>query len=176
MPFQEVESEAEASERASLRDVSAHLSGQQGAAGGPQAVTDVGDFIPIFTEEEIKQRVEQQEEAKAAEARALLHPEYSTRYGEYQPPWLRHSSRLRSPLLRLHNEIVEFCRLLAPTEAEAKQRQEALDAVAGVVSEIWPGATTELFGSFLTGLYTPTSDIDVVILNSRSSNVGDSLR
>lgn len=134
------------------------------------------DFIPLFNEDEILQNAEKALEKAKAQAAAVQHPDFNTRYGEYRPPWLRTGSRLRSPLLRLHNEVVEFCRLLAPTPAEAAQRQAAMDTVAAVVAELFPSASTQLFGSFATGLYTPTSDIDLVIMNSGAKSVQDALR
>ena len=71
---------------------------------------------------------------------------------------------------------MDFCRFAEPTAAEAASRAEAVARVRAVVSSIWPGARLEVFGSFATGLYLPTSDIDAVILDSACSSPADGLR
>ncbi|EYU44940.1 hypothetical protein ABFS82_13G074500 [Erythranthe guttata] len=88
--------------------------------------------------------------------------------------WFRANSRFKSPMLRLHKEILDFCEFLSPTPAEQESRNAAIEAVFGVIKYIWPSAETEVFGSFRTGLYLPSSDIDVVILDSnvRSPQIG----
>ena len=100
---------------------------------------------------------------------------------EGTPPWWPQGasktlSRMRSPLLRLHQEIVDFCRFTEPTAAEAAARAAAVARVRAVVTSIWPGAQLAVFGSFATGLYLPTSDIDAVILDSRCGDPGNGLR
>ncbi len=60
--------------------------------------------------------------------------------------------------------------------AEATARAEAVARVRAAVVSIWPSATLEVFGSFATGLYLPTSDIDAVILASGCAAPADGLR
>ena len=97
-------------------------------------------------------------------------------------PWMRSRSaatrcmETSSPLLRLHIEIVEFVRLMSPTVDEVDERMRTKEAVGDVVRSIWPSASVEVFGSFRTGLYLPSSDIDVVIMNSGCSNQADGLK
>ncbi|KAJ7300053.1 hypothetical protein O6H91_Y086900 [Diphasiastrum complanatum] len=74
--------------------------------------------------------------------------------------------RIRSPLLQLHQEIVNFCEFIAPTQEEEQERVAAIQRVCDVVKSIWPHCTVKVFGSSATGLFLPTSDVDVVILNS----------
>lgn len=97
------------------------------------------------------------------------------------PPWwptgaAKLLGKLRSPLLRLHSEIVDFCRFAEPTAGEASSRAAAVQRVRDVVTSIWPGARLEVFGSFATGLYLPTSDIDAVILDSACAAPAEGLR
>ncbi|XP_022139704.1 non-canonical poly(A) RNA polymerase PAPD5 [Momordica charantia] len=80
--------------------------------------------------------------------------------------WFRGNSRFKSPMLQLHKEIVDFCEFLSPTGEERDERDKAVERVFSVVKHIWPHCKVEVFGSFQTGLYLPTSDIDVVILGS----------
>ncbi|KAG8386317.1 hypothetical protein BUALT_Bualt03G0136400 [Buddleja alternifolia] len=80
--------------------------------------------------------------------------------------WFRANSRFKSPMLQLHKEILDFCDFLSPTPEEQDSRNAAIDSVFDVIKYIWPSAEVEVFGSFKTGLYLPSSDIDVVILDS----------
>ncbi|KAI3457464.1 hypothetical protein Pfo_014127 [Paulownia fortunei] len=88
--------------------------------------------------------------------------------------WFRANSRFKSPMLRLHKEILDFCDFLSPTPEEQESRNAAIESVFDVIKYIWPNAEAEVFGSFKTGLYLPSSDIDVVILGSnvRSPQIG----
>ncbi|KAL3652553.1 hypothetical protein CASFOL_002234 [Castilleja foliolosa] len=88
--------------------------------------------------------------------------------------WFRANCRFKSPMLRLHKEILDFCDFLSPTPEEQESRNAAIASVADVIKYIWPNAEVEVFGSFKTGLYIPSSDIDVVIMGSnvRSPQMG----
>ncbi|CAA2968971.1 non-canonical poly(A) RNA polymerase PAPD5 [Olea europaea subsp. europaea] len=75
--------------------------------------------------------------------------------------WFRANCRFKSPMLQLHRE-------------EQASRNAAVESVVEVIKHIWPKAKAEVFGSFKTGLYLPSSDVDVVILDSeiRSPQIG----
>ncbi|KAH7860969.1 hypothetical protein Vadar_020089 [Vaccinium darrowii] len=92
----------------------------------------------------------------------------------FEGGWFRASCRFRSPMLQLHKGILDFCNFLSPTPEEQASRNAAVWSVFEVVQYIWPNCKVEVFGSFKTGLYLPTSDIDVVILGSdiRSPQMG----
>ncbi|XP_042483611.1 terminal nucleotidyltransferase 4B [Macadamia integrifolia] len=81
--------------------------------------------------------------------------------------WFRANGRFKSPMLQLHKEILDFCSFLSPTPEEQASRAQAVDCVSEVIKYIWPHCRVEVFGSYRTGLYLPTSDIDVVILESK---------
>ncbi|CAA7402530.1 unnamed protein product [Spirodela intermedia] len=81
--------------------------------------------------------------------------------------WFRAGSRFRSPMVQLHKEILDFCDFISPTCEEEVDREAAVQRVFEVIKYIWPHCDVEVFGSFRTGLYLPTSDVDVVILNSK---------
>ncbi|KAG8077511.1 hypothetical protein GUJ93_ZPchr0007g6194 [Zizania palustris] len=81
--------------------------------------------------------------------------------------WFRGGRRFRSPMLQLHKEILDFCEFISPSTEEQSSRTTAVQAVSSVVEHIWPQCKVEVFGSFRTGLFLPTSDIDVVIFDSR---------
>ncbi|NP_001315985.1 nucleotidyltransferase family protein [Solanum lycopersicum] len=88
--------------------------------------------------------------------------------------WFRANCRFKSPMLQLHQEIIDFCEFLSPTLEEQASRNEAVECVFNVIKYIWPNCKPEVFGSFKTGLYLPTSDVDLVILGSeiRSPQIG----
>ncbi|KAL5989459.1 hypothetical protein ACLOJK_010351 [Asimina triloba] len=103
--------------------------------------------------------------------------------------WFRSDCRFKSPMLQLHKgkmffpllritdkislhaisspQILDFSDFVSPTEEEQANRAFAVQRVFEVVRYIWPHCKVEVFGSFKTGLYLPTSDIDVVILDSK---------
>ncbi|XP_010442950.1 PREDICTED: non-canonical poly(A) RNA polymerase PAPD5 [Camelina sativa] len=84
--------------------------------------------------------------------------------------WFSENSFSKIPMLQLHKEIVDFCDFLLPTQAEKAERDAAVASVSSVIKYIWPSCKVEVFGSYRTGLYLPTSDIDVVILESGLTN------
>lgn len=81
-----------------------------------------------------------------------------------------------SPRPRLFPELLELCELLQPTAEEAAARQAAVAAVAEVAGSLWPSARCEVFGSFATGLYVPTSDVDLVIMDSGCRDITSGLK
>ncbi|KAL8223678.1 hypothetical protein R6Q57_019153 [Mikania cordata] len=81
--------------------------------------------------------------------------------------WFRANCRFKSPMLQLHKEILDFCDFLSPTAEEEVSRNTAVESVSDVIKYIWPDCKVEVFGSFKTGLFLPSSDVDMVILESR---------
>ncbi|XP_076943790.1 uncharacterized protein LOC143614163 [Bidens hawaiensis] len=81
--------------------------------------------------------------------------------------WFRANCRFKSPMLQLHKEILDFCDFLSPTAEEQVSRNAAVEGVSDVIKYIWPNCKVEVFGSFKTGLFLPSSDVDMVILESR---------
>ncbi|KAG0489203.1 hypothetical protein HPP92_008014 [Vanilla planifolia] len=85
----------------------------------------------------------------------------------FETAWFRARSRFKSPMLQLHKEILDFSEFVSPTPEEQDKRTAAVNHVFEVVKYIWPHCRVEVFGSFRTGLYLPTSDIDAMILDSK---------
>jgi len=70
---------------------------------------------------------------------------------------------------RLHDEIILFTRYIAPRPEEFLMRNEVVDKITRVIKNEWPHAQVDIFGSFKTGLYLPTSDIDLVVFGDWTS-------
>lgn len=62
-------------------------------------------------------------------------------------------------IYRLHQEIEHFYAHMIPTPLEHAARLEVVSRIESTVLSLWPNARVEVFGSFRTGLYLPTSDI-----------------
>lgn len=65
---------------------------------------------------------------------------------------------------RLHEEIEHFYMYMSPTETEHLVRSTVVSRIQSTILSLWPQARVEVFGSFRTGLYLPTSDIDLVVI------------
>ncbi|XP_053182746.1 terminal nucleotidyltransferase 4A-like [Scomber japonicus] len=63
----------------------------------------------------------------------------------------------------LHEEIMDFFNFVSPRPEEEAMRRDVVNRIEHVIKDLWPTARVEIFGSFSTGLYLPTSDIDLVV-------------
>ncbi|XP_076449394.1 uncharacterized protein LOC143285846 [Babylonia areolata] len=77
-------------------------------------------------------------------------------------PWIRKNSYDPS-VLGLHHEIKDFFDYMSPRREEARMRDVVVSRIQMVIQQLWPKAEVKIFGSFKTGLYLPTSDIDLVV-------------
>ncbi|KAJ8002853.1 hypothetical protein DPEC_G00163280 [Dallia pectoralis] len=76
-------------------------------------------------------------------------------------PWK--TRNYSSGILGLHEEIQDFYAYMSPRQEEERMRTDVVDRIERVIKELWPTADVQVFGSFSTGLYLPTSDIDLVV-------------
>ncbi|CAL8086896.1 unnamed protein product [Orchesella dallaii] len=79
-------------------------------------------------------------------------------------PWLNTNVPYGSGIIGLHQEIEDFFNYMSPTPEEHHLRLRVVHRIKEVISGLWPEAIVEIFGSFRTGLYLPTSDIDLVVI------------
>ncbi|PRW59743.1 non-canonical poly(A) RNA polymerase PAPD5 [Chlorella sorokiniana] len=179
-PLEDLEDFISLEEAAPVAQAGTAARGADAAAGG-----GVGNLLDDYVLLGILEDPAAAATKKAAAAARSQRPELLQRV-----PWMAALKGIRSPLLRVHQEIVEFCRYLAPSPAEAAARQAAIDRIEDVVTSIWPKACriedvvtsiwpkarVEVFGSFATGLYLPTSDVDAVIMGSGCSDVPQGLK
>ena len=92
-----------------------------------------------------------------------------------RPIWARSVAYHDTFHLALHQEILDFVRYVTPTDAERGVRAALLERLQGVTARVFPKAETQVFGSYATDLYLPTSDIDVCVMGSGESQ-RDALR
>jgi non-canonical poly(A) RNA polymerase PAPD5/7 len=86
----------------------------------------------------------------------------------------RNSARIH-PLTFLHNEIVSFVQLIEPLPGEVEHRELLVCRIRATVQKYFPdGTRVEIFGSQATGLFLPTSDIDLVVISPNNNIVANS--
>ena len=85
--------------------------------------------------------------------------------------WMRPESMDGAPLVRLHNEMIDFVDYISLTSAEVESRSKCLNELSILIKELWPESTIHVYGSELLGFQTPSSDIDVAVLNVTSKKV-----
>ncbi|XP_056605061.1 terminal nucleotidyltransferase 4B [Triplophysa dalaica] len=69
-------------------------------------------------------------------------------------------------IVGLHEEIKDFYDYISPRPEEERMRHEVVARIQRVIKDLWPNAEVQVFGSFSTGLYLPTSDIDLVVFGN----------
>ncbi|XP_055929315.1 terminal nucleotidyltransferase 4A-like [Argiope bruennichi] len=82
-------------------------------------------------------------------------------------PWRIKDKKYSPGLHGLHEEIEDFYYYMSPTRAEHQIRLEVVERITKIILSIWPKAKVEVYGSFRTGLYLPTSDIDLVVIEKK---------
>lgn len=56
---------------------------------------------------------------------------------------------------------------MLPTDTEHRVRGDVVRRIERIILSMWPEAQVHVFGSYRTGLYLPTSDIDLVVIGKR---------
>eukprot|EP00916_Digyalum_oweni_P016159 GHVL01026504.1.p1 GENE.GHVL01026504.1~~GHVL01026504.1.p1 ORF type:complete len:470 (-),score=108.88 GHVL01026504.1:166-1575(-) len=84
---------------------------------------------------------------------------------EFSPPWLNKDVVSDNFLLRLHEEIMDFCFWISPTPEERSGRTQALSRVIREAEALWPDCKPLVFGSCSTDLCLPGGDIDLCLLD-----------
>ncbi|KAI1777019.1 hypothetical protein F4818DRAFT_408849 [Hypoxylon cercidicola] len=79
-------------------------------------------------------------------------------------PWavVDHSATL-SVATRLHKEIMDFYEWVRPRSFEQHVREMMVKNLAKLIKKKWPDASVFPFGSYMSGLYLPTGDMDIAI-------------
>ena len=64
---------------------------------------------------------------------------------------------------RLHKEIIDFYEYVRPRDFEERIRRNLVEHLTAVVKRKWRDVDVYPFGSFMSGLYLPTADMDIAI-------------
>ena len=67
-------------------------------------------------------------------------------------------------MVGLHEEVNDFYEYMKPRSSENRMRLEVAQRVTQIMMQKWRQADVRVFGSVMTGLFLPTSDIDLVVL------------
>ncbi|KAI1387351.1 uncharacterized protein F4822DRAFT_406191 [Hypoxylon trugodes] len=88
-------------------------------------------------------------------------------------PWLQ-SDYSDTPSIgtRMQKEITDFYLWVSPQPFEASVRQKIVDQLRKIIKMRWSDADLYLFGSFVSGLYLPTADMDIAICSNNFINRG----
>ena len=113
-------------------------------------------FISIFDEDEEEEKNEN----------AVSSPQWK----DSRTPWNTSIDRSLPPILRLHNDIVQFTKFISPTSNEASDRVLIETRIRDVTSRLFPGSTLCVFGSSVTNLCLPGSDVDMCVFFSQKTN------
>jgi DNA polymerase sigma len=79
-------------------------------------------------------------------------------------PWLRNCTfdKSSNPIQNLHNEILQFCRLVALSNEEMETRESVINELKGIALKLFPDCELKAFGSHVSKILTPMSDLDIV--------------
>jgi hypothetical protein len=67
-----------------------------------------------------------------------------------------------NPLLILHSEIVHFSQLMSLSEAEMATREGIINEIRKIAQKLFPDCHVHPFGSHVSKILTPKSDLDIV--------------
>lgn len=59
---------------------------------------------------------------------------------------------------------------MSPTKEERQLRALVINRIRAVIQTVFPNAKVEVFGSYCTKLYLPSSDLDVVVMESSAKS------
>ncbi|KAI0394211.1 hypothetical protein F5Y17DRAFT_266892 [Xylariaceae sp. FL0594] len=104
-------------------------------------------------------------------SRGRIVPVWESKPGEDSCPWaLVDHSDTPNAGTRLHKEIVDFFEYVRPRDFEQKVRQDLITRLERLVRRKWSDAVIFPFGSFMSGLYLPTADMDIAICSQAFVN------
>lgn len=95
------------------------------------------------------------------------HPEMLNEHGGC--PWRRNDFNYGMDIQGLHHEIEHFYEYMSPTKTEHRIRGDVIKRIENIIVAMWPETQVQVFGSYRTRLYLPTSDIDLVVIGKWSN-------
>jgi len=129
------------------------------------------EFIPlskIQNQESIEENGNEKEKddykTKEHHFNTVSTPRYPIEFPEFEsPPWKK--SKYKKGLRGLHEEILDFEEYINPFQCEIDMREDVVKRIEKVAQTIWKDSEVQVFGSFFTNLYLPSSDIDLSVQN-----------
>jgi len=87
-------------------------------------------------------------------------------------PWIKTNSKCNffKGILKLHYEILDFYEFIKLTDEEIALRNKTYNEIKDIIEDNFPNYKCSLYGSFITGLSLPNSDIDILITEKENSN------
>ncbi|KAH9232276.1 hypothetical protein K456DRAFT_37518 [Colletotrichum gloeosporioides 23] len=104
-------------------------------------------------------------------------PEWQITRHEDPTPWIKADHSKSSDMsVWLHKEVVDFYEMVRPREFEHAMRSRLVEKLRRALrtSRNYRDHDLEPFGSFMSGLYLPTADMDLVVCAKRWINGGPS--
>ena len=80
-------------------------------------------------------------------------------------PWIKSNSKCHflKGILKLHYEILDFYDFIKLTDSEIRLRNKTYNDINSIIEDNFPKYKCKLYGSFITELSLPNSDIDILI-------------
>lgn len=103
---------------------------------------------------------------------ASILDEWRKRSDQSGTPWFDHTEPTLHLGTRLHNEIISFYNWVKPRPYEQIVRADLVSRLQSAFQNRYYGAQLKPFGSFASGLYLPTADIDLVLLSTNFMRTG----
>ncbi|ETS77932.1 hypothetical protein PFICI_09994 [Pestalotiopsis fici W106-1] len=125
-------------------------------------------------DDKIKERPHQPlQKGKKMKADATVESVWKPTKDEDACPWavIDHSSEPNMGV-RLHKELVDFFEYVRPRDFEEAVRQDLVHNLSKHAKRWQRSANVKPFGSFMSGLYLPTADMDLVICSDNYMNGG----
>ncbi|KAK2930273.1 polymerase, nucleotidyl transferase domain [Fusarium oxysporum f. sp. vasinfectum] len=112
----------------------------------------------------------QLKKATTKPSKGALLPSWQPKATEDPCPWdtVDHSATMNMPF-RLHKEIIDFYEYVRPRDFEQRIRDNLVDNLRKAMrrdGRNFASASVHPFGSFMSGLYLPTADMDLVVCSA----------
>ncbi|KAG9673584.1 hypothetical protein KCU99_g4897, partial [Aureobasidium melanogenum] len=98
--------------------------------------------------------------------------EWKAPEGTDPAPWFANKLQGHRAEQWLHNEILDFYDYVKPRDFENQVREDLVKRIESAVRKSFPDLNVRAFGSFASGLYLPTADMDLVACSTRFLNGG----
>ncbi|KAK0388073.1 hypothetical protein NLU13_4317 [Sarocladium strictum] len=121
-------------------------------------------------DDEIKPPDYQIKKTNMKASKGTVSPQWMPKKNEEPCPWaIVDHSATRDMAFRLHKEVMDFYEFVKPKKFEQRIRDRLVDNLRQAMrrdGRNFASATVHPFGSFMSGLYLPTADMDLVVCSA----------